>query len=120
MNFKITTLVENTVSIGGSRKLIGEHGLAFLIETQDRNILFDTGQYLALENNARVLGTPVSKNDLAKATGEKLETIIRYLQRFNLEKIVGGHCTGNHAIQALYTRFKDKVILNTVGNVITF
>jgi len=47
MNFKITTLVENTASIGGSRKLIGEHGLAFLIETQDRNILFDTGQYLA-------------------------------------------------------------------------
>jgi 7,8-dihydropterin-6-yl-methyl-4-(beta-D-ribofuranosyl)aminobenzene 5'-phosphate synthase len=278
MNFKITTLVENSVSIGGSRQLIGEHGLAFLIETGSHRILFDTGQYMALENNARVLGTelagvdtvilshghydhtgglkhlldcnshfslyahpdvfarklikrkgryreigiPVSKNDLvesgvklvldtgpveiapkilttgeipleadfesveegffvekdgrkvpdtladdlalilktgkgpvvvlgcshrgvintlshvqkiigeksiyavmgglhlAKATGEKLETIIRYLQRFNLEKIVVGHCTGNHAIQALYTRFKDKVILNTVGNVITF
>ncbi len=176
MNFKITTLVENSVSIGGSRKLIGEQGLAFLIETGSHRILFDTGQYMALENNARVLGTelagvdtvilshghydhtgglkhlldcnshfslyahpdvfarklikrkgqyreigiPVSKNDLVKATGEKLETIIRYLQRFNLEKIVVGHCTGNHAIQALYTLFKDKVILNTVGNVITF
>jgi 7,8-dihydropterin-6-yl-methyl-4-(beta-D-ribofuranosyl)aminobenzene 5'-phosphate synthase len=57
---------------------------------------------------------------LVKATGKKLETIIHHLQRFNLKKIVVGHCTGNEAIQALYTRFKDKLTLNTVGNVITF
>ncbi|MGD8961281.1 MAG: MBL fold metallo-hydrolase [Desulfobacterales bacterium] len=274
MKIKITTLVENTVGIGGSRELIAEHGLAFLIETGTQRILFDTGQYLALENNTRVLGedlatidtvvlshghydhagglkhllacnsdfslyahpgvfarkivkrkrqyrkvgisvskdelvqkgirlclstapvelTPeimttgeiplassfesvaegffVEKNgrrdpdaladDLAlilktargavvvlgcshrgiintlqhvskitgqkriyavlgglhlvKATAAKLETIMYHLQRFDLQRIVVGHCTGNHAIQALYARFKDKVVQNTVGH----
>ncbi|MBT8331634.1 MAG: MBL fold metallo-hydrolase [Deltaproteobacteria bacterium] len=274
MKIKITTLVENAVGIGGSRGLIGEHGLAFLIETGTQRILFDTGQYLALENNARVLGKdlatidtvmlshghydhtgglrpllehnsefslyahpdvfarkmikrkgrcrevgiPVSKNELlkrgikllldtspvvlspeimttgeiplgssfesvaegffvekdgqqdpdtladdqalvlktakgtvvvlgcshrgiintlrhvsnltgqsqiyavlgglhlVKATAETLETIMQHLQRFDLQKIVVGHCTGSRAIQALYARFKDKVVLNTVGH----
>jgi 7,8-dihydropterin-6-yl-methyl-4-(beta-D-ribofuranosyl)aminobenzene 5'-phosphate synthase len=278
MQFKITTMVENAVPIMSGKKLIGEHGLSFLIETRGQRLLFDTGQYMALENNARVLGTdlagvdkvilshghydhtgglkhllncnshfslyahpdvfarklmkrkgryreignPVSKNDLVKSgvklvldyapveitpkilttgeiplegeiesvakgffvdkdgrkipdtladdlavilktgrgpvvvlgcshrgvintlshvqniigekniyavigglhlvktTGKKLGTIIERLERFNLEKIVVGHCTGNDAIQALYSRFKDKLILNTVGNIITF
>lgn len=278
MQFKITTLVENTVPIMSGRKLIGEHGLSFLIETRGHRILFDTGQYMALENNARVLnaklkaidtvilshghydhtgglkhllncnshfslyahphvfarklmkrkgryrevGNPASKNDLVKkgvklildaapveitprimttgeiplesgfesvakgfyvdkdgrkvpdaladdlavilktpkgpvvvlgcchrgvintlrhvqnivseksiyavmgglhlvkTTGKKLETIVQHLKRFNLQKIVVGHCTGDSAIQALCNQFKDKVILNTVGNVISF
>jgi len=60
MKVKITTLVENSVGIGGSRGLIGEHGLAILIETGKQRILFDTGQYLALENNARVLGSALT------------------------------------------------------------
>ena len=278
MPVKITMLVENTVAIGNSRELIGEHGLAFLIETDGRRVLFDTGQYLALQNNVRVLGSdlatidtvvlshghydhtgglkhllahhskfslyahpdvfarklirrkgqyrkagiPVSQEDLvakgvslylnsgpveiapdmittgeiplqthfeavaegfyvekdgreipdtladdqalilktgkglvvvlgcshrgiintlnhvsqitgrkrihailgglhlAKTTGEKLEIIMQYLQRFNIAKFVLGHCTGRHAIQALYARFKDSVSLNTVGYTITF
>jgi len=50
---RVTTLVENTVH---QRGLLGEHGLAFWIETERRNLLFDTGQGLALEHNARRLG----------------------------------------------------------------
>ncbi|MBT8371472.1 MAG: MBL fold metallo-hydrolase, partial [Deltaproteobacteria bacterium] len=53
---------------------------------------------------------------LVKATAETLETIMRHLQRFDLQRIVVGHCTGSRAIQALYARFKDKVVLNTVGH----
>jgi 7,8-dihydropterin-6-yl-methyl-4-(beta-D-ribofuranosyl)aminobenzene 5'-phosphate synthase len=278
MKVQITTLVENTVGIGGSRELIGEHGLAFLIEAAGRCILFDTGQYVALDNNARVLGRdlaavdavvlshghydhtgglkdllkansnftlyahpdifthkfirqkgrcrdigiPVSKDDLitqgvkikldtasveitpgiittgqipqtsafesiaegffvekggrkvpdaladdqalilktgkgtvvvlgcshrgvintlehvnnitgekrihavlgglhlVKTSGDNLGTIIDHLQEFEIEKIVVGHCTGTHAIHALYARFGDKVLLNTVGNTMTF
>ena len=63
MKINITTLVDNTVGIVGSRGLIGEHGLAFLIEIGKRRILFDTGQYLALENNARVLGQDLATID---------------------------------------------------------
>ena len=273
MQFKITTLVENAVPIMGDRKLIAEHGLSFLIETRGHRLLFDTGQYLALENNTRILdiplagidsvvlshghydhagglthllnchsgfslyahpdvfarklmkrkgryrevGIPIRKKDLVengvklvldsapleitpgilttgeipleselesvaggffidkngrkipdpladdlalilktgkgavvvlgcshtlshvqnilgkkriyavlggmhlvKTTGKKLETIIRHLKRFDLQKIVVGHCTGNHAIQELYHQFRDRVILNSVGNVVTF
>jgi 7,8-dihydropterin-6-yl-methyl-4-(beta-D-ribofuranosyl)aminobenzene 5'-phosphate synthase len=274
MKFKITTLVDNTVGIGGSRDLIAEHGLAFLIETGMQSILFDTGQYMALENNSRILGKdlaaidtlvlshghydhtgglnqllvhnsdfsvyahpdvfapklikregqyrkvgiPVSKDELVKkgvtlrlntapvaldpdimttgeiplmtnfetvakgffvekdgrkehdtmaddqalvlktargpvvvlgcchrgiintlrhvckitgqkriyavlgglhlvkTTGERLETIMQHLQRFDLERIVVGHCTGIHAFQALYARFQGKVVLNTVAH----
>jgi 7,8-dihydropterin-6-yl-methyl-4-(beta-D-ribofuranosyl)aminobenzene 5'-phosphate synthase len=62
MKSKITTLVENTVAQSG-KKLIGEHGLSFYIETERNKILFDTGQNLAISNNARVLGIDLSLID---------------------------------------------------------
>ena len=62
MKSKITALVENTVAQSG-KKLIGEHGLSFYIETQNNKILFDTGQNLAISNNAQVLGIDLSLID---------------------------------------------------------
>jgi 7,8-dihydropterin-6-yl-methyl-4-(beta-D-ribofuranosyl)aminobenzene 5'-phosphate synthase len=62
MNFKITTLCENNVAQGGE-SLLGEHGLSFYIEAEKRRILFDTGQNLALANNAEVLGIDLSRID---------------------------------------------------------
>jgi len=59
MNFKVTTLCENNVTQSG-KSLIGEHGLAFYIETENRRILFDTGQNLAIAHNAEVLGIELS------------------------------------------------------------
>lgn len=61
-NCKITTLVENTVTAGLS-PLIAEHGLSFFVETPDNTILFDTGQGLAIGNNARALGIDLTKVD---------------------------------------------------------
>lgn len=55
MRFKLTTLCENYVPAGG-RGLLGEHGLAILIETPEETILFDTGQGLGLVRNAQILG----------------------------------------------------------------
>lgn len=49
---KITVLVENSAM---GRGLLGEHGLSFLIEADDRRILWDTGQGLVLSHNARLL-----------------------------------------------------------------
>ena len=62
MNFKITTLVENTVAQSG-KALLGEHGLSFFIEAGYGKILFDTGQNLAISNNARVLGIDLTQID---------------------------------------------------------
>jgi len=54
--FRITVLVENTSSRQG---LLGEHGVAFWLEHNGHNILFDTGQGYALQNNARLLEIPL-------------------------------------------------------------
>ena len=62
MNFSVTTLCENNIG-PGSKNLIGEHGLAFYVETDRVRILFDTGQNLALANNAEVLGIELSRID---------------------------------------------------------
>ena len=51
---KITVLCENTA--GSVIGLTGEHGFSALIEKDGQKILFDTGQGMSLENNAKVLG----------------------------------------------------------------
>jgi 7,8-dihydropterin-6-yl-methyl-4-(beta-D-ribofuranosyl)aminobenzene 5'-phosphate synthase len=56
----ITTLVENTVS---KPDLLAEHGLSFLLETENEAILFDTGQGRALFHNAAKMGVDLSKVD---------------------------------------------------------
>lgn len=58
--FKITVLMENTVS--GPPGLVGEHGLSLWIETAAHRFLYDTGQSGAVVLNAAVLGV-----DLAQA-----------------------------------------------------
>ncbi len=60
MSFKITVLCENTVAKPG---LIGEHGFAAYVETPHGNLLFDTGQGLALTPNAVAL-----KKDLTRVS----------------------------------------------------
>ena len=56
----LTVLVENTVNIGGLR---AEHGLAFLLRTGNRKLLFDTGQSDLLIHNARNMGLSLSDLD---------------------------------------------------------
>ena len=50
---KITVVVENTAD---QRGLLAEHGLAFWIELEHKNVLFDTGQGKVLGANAQQLG----------------------------------------------------------------
>lgn len=56
----ITLLVENTARGMG---VLGEHGLAWWIDTGSHRVLFDTGQGLALLNNAHRLGIDLSTTD---------------------------------------------------------
>lgn len=52
-DLRICMLAENTA---GGRHLLAEHGLSYWIEAGGPKVLFDTGQGLVLEHNARQLG----------------------------------------------------------------
>jgi len=54
MKSKLTILCEN--SVGVPFGVIGEHGFACFVETDNGNYLFDTGQGFAITQNAQVLG----------------------------------------------------------------
>ena len=60
MRLQITTLSENTA---GARRLLGELGLSILLETDEVNILFDTGQSISASHNAELLGINLSQID---------------------------------------------------------
>lgn len=53
----VTVLVENQPA---GRGLLGEHGIAFHLRADGRDVLFDTGQGLALLHNADVMGIDLS------------------------------------------------------------
>ena len=57
---KITVVVDNCTRKKG---LIAEHGLAFLIEYNNKNILFDTGQGMSLLNNLEKLNFKANELD---------------------------------------------------------
>ena len=59
-NTQVTILVDNQAG----ERLVAEHGLSLWIETEDKRILFDTGQGSAVENNARALGIDLGKTDI--------------------------------------------------------
>jgi len=59
-NVRMTILAENTVYRGGLR---AEHGLSIWVETENKKILFDTGQSDLLLQNAEVLGIDIAQAD---------------------------------------------------------
>ncbi len=60
MKLRITTLSENCAGRG---YLLAELGLSIVVETDDVNILFDTGASISASYNADVLGIDLSKID---------------------------------------------------------
>ncbi len=56
----LTILVENTARGSG---ILGEHGLAYWLDTGSHRVLFDTGKGLALFHNAPRLGVTLSRAD---------------------------------------------------------
>ncbi|NLX90000.1 MAG: MBL fold metallo-hydrolase [Firmicutes bacterium] len=59
---KITILCENSVPYPASG-VLGEHGLAMLLETDTKRILFDTGGGMTLLQNAKVLNVDLKNLD---------------------------------------------------------
>jgi len=60
MGLRIITLSENTA---GTRDLLAEWGLSFLIETEKETILFDTGKTISATYNTDSLAVDVKKTD---------------------------------------------------------
>jgi 7,8-dihydropterin-6-yl-methyl-4-(beta-D-ribofuranosyl)aminobenzene 5'-phosphate synthase len=60
MAISLTLLVENSARGLG---VLGEHGLSWWLDTGTHRVLFDTGQGMALLNNARRLGVDLSQAD---------------------------------------------------------
>ncbi|MCF7791461.1 MAG: MBL fold metallo-hydrolase [Victivallales bacterium] len=61
MNVKLTVLCDNSVKTFSS--LIGEHGFACFIETDNNKFLFDTGQGLGIIHNAFSLNIDIKEAD---------------------------------------------------------
>ena len=60
-NMRIVTLIENLVYKQG---LTAEHGLSFYIETENRKILFDTGQSALFMQNAKTMDIDIREIDI--------------------------------------------------------
>lgn len=62
---KLTILADNQVSpnISGNKACSAEWGLSVFIETDEANILFDTGHSRIYKNNAKHLGIDLNKTD---------------------------------------------------------
>ncbi len=60
MGLRITTLSDNTAGRG---RFLAEWGLSFLVETDEVNILFDTGKGISASHNANTLGVDLSQID---------------------------------------------------------
>ncbi len=58
----MSVLCEN--SVGGTTRLIGEHGWAVGIATSSHTILFDTGQGLGIVNNCEILNFDLANIDI--------------------------------------------------------
>ncbi len=60
MKLRITTLSENTAGLGS---FLGEWGLSILVETEEMNVLLDTGQSISAVHNADILGIDLGQVD---------------------------------------------------------
>jgi 7,8-dihydropterin-6-yl-methyl-4-(beta-D-ribofuranosyl)aminobenzene 5'-phosphate synthase len=60
MPVKITTLSENTAAFAG---VLAEHGLSVLVETDEANVLLDTGLSISVANNVEALGVNLKNVD---------------------------------------------------------
>ena len=96
-----------------------EKGLVVLLGCSHRGVV-NTLDHVSQTTGRKKIHAILGGLHLGKASDDKLKQIVDHLHTYGLEKIGVGHCTGPKAFVALSNAFKEKVFLNTVGNVIEF
>lgn len=82
---KITTLMEN--SLQKDKELYKEHGISFFIETENENILFDTGKTGKFVDNAKKLNIDLNKTNylvLSHSHYDHCGGVKNFLDNFNV------------------------------------
>ncbi|KGM95552.1 hydrolase [Clostridium novyi A str. 4552] len=83
---RITTIIEN--SLGDNKNLHNEHGISFFIETNNGNILFDTGKSGDFIENAKKLNIDLNNTDyliLSHAHYDHCGGVKKFLESFNVK-----------------------------------
>ncbi|MGX8794715.1 MBL fold metallo-hydrolase [Fusibacter sp. JL298sf-3] len=109
---EILTLVDNVVYGEG---LIAEHGLSFLIQFNQKRILFGTGRSEALLHNAGVLGVELSDVDYVVISHihEHLEGLEAFLKVNDTAVIYLKACpfaTEAQGVQKRFSRYNNKFV----------
>ena len=91
-------------------------GLVVLLGCSHRGVINTLTHISQLKPGAKLYAI-LGGLHLGKASDGKLVKIIDHLRVFDPQMIGVGHCTGPKAFLALANEFKDRVFLNTVGNV---
>jgi len=88
-SLKVVTLSENTAPTKGN--LIAEWGLSFLLKTEKKTILFDTGRNISVCYNAQLLGIDLNKIDkivLSHSHSDHTGGLRQILERMNKKRKV--------------------------------
>jgi len=94
MELRITILSENTGIVGN---FLAEWGLSILVETDEANILFDTGRTISATYNADTLGISLSKIDKIVLSHSHLDhtgglrEVLRRIRKNEIEIIAHPH-----------------------------
>lgn len=110
LNVRMTTLSENTAGMVG---VLGELGWSVLIETDEMNILFDTGASISACHNADVLGIDLSQVDkIVLSHGHfdhtgGLRQVLRKMRKKKVEIIAHPHVW---ATRYTHTKEKDEFV----------
>ncbi len=111
--------VPDTIVDDKSLILDSENGTVVVLGCAHRGIINTLNHVAELTGNRKVHAI-LGGLHLMYADETKLQKIFGPLTEFGVERMVVGHCTGFHAIAALFREFGSKVVLNTVGHKIEF
>ena len=104
MKMKLTTLCENTASSAG---IVAEWGWSIFVETDDMNILFDTGGGNAAVRNARTHLYPKKE--------DQVEKTVQDLKELDVQKLGLCHCTDLPAASLMAQEFGESFFFNNAG-----